>query len=149
MNFDFVFDDEPDVMDSEKTIRVVYCEPGKYARVTEIGTGLRNLQQAVGGLIETYYGLDDPNCCIVCNDEGKINGMRPNRGINGEDGQLIEVIFGPFFICDCSTEEFKSLSDKQIEKYMEQFNNPEMLLMTLDGYRMVPYSPERDEDLER
>ena len=36
-------------------IRVVLCEPGKLARITEIGTELEDLQRTVGGLIETYY----------------------------------------------------------------------------------------------
>jgi len=42
---------------NKETIRVVYCEPGKLARIKEIGTELEDLQRAVGGgLIEAYYG---------------------------------------------------------------------------------------------
>ena len=145
MKFDYVFDDEPDVMDVNKTIRVVYCEPGKYARVIEIGSELADLQSAVGGYIETFYGLDDPGCCAVCNEEGKINGMQPCRAMYGEDGKMLDVIFGPFFICDCRGEEFASLSDAQIEKFMEQFERPELLMRDPDaGFKMVPYSPDRD-----
>ena len=55
-------------------IRVVYCEPGRLARVKEIGTELKDLQQAVGGgLIEPFYPFME-EVCIVCNDEGKFNG---------------------------------------------------------------------------
>ena len=95
--------------EQREKIRVVYCEPGQLARITEIGTELANLQQAVGGgLIETFYPFEE-EVCIVCNDEGKFNGMRPCRAVYGEDGKMMDIIFGPFFICDCSPENFASL----------------------------------------
>ena len=145
MNYDNDFNNETDITEAGKTIRVVYCEPGKYARVIEIGNELEDLQKAVGGWIETFYGLDDPDCCVVCNDESKYNGMEPCRAMYDEDGKLMDIIFGPFFICDCRTEEFASLSDAQIEKYMAQFERPEMLIRNLsEGIKMVPYSPDRD-----
>lgn len=42
----------------EKKIKVVLCEPGKVARVAEIGTELSDLQRVVGGLIEPYYPFE-------------------------------------------------------------------------------------------
>ena len=94
--------------DTRETIQVVYCEPGKLARVREIGTELEDLQQAVGGgLIETFYPFEDEmNAVVVCNDEGKFNGMRPCRAFYGGDGKMMDIVFGPFFICDCSGESF-------------------------------------------
>lgn len=79
-------DFDPDMTEplKEKKIKVVLCEPGKVARVAEIGTELSDLQRAVGGLIEPYYPFEE-QVCIVCNDEGKYNGMRPCRAIYGED----------------------------------------------------------------
>lgn len=54
--------------EQREKIRVVYCAPGQLARITEIGTELANLQQAVGGgLIETFYPFEE-EVCIVCND---------------------------------------------------------------------------------
>ena len=43
-------------MKNEKeTIRVVYCELGRIARITEIETGLEAMQRVVGGgYIEAY-----------------------------------------------------------------------------------------------
>lgn len=79
----------------EKKIKVVLCEPGKVARVAEIGTELSDLQRVVGGLIEPYYPFEE-QVCIVCNDEGKYNGMRPCRAIYGEDREMMDIIFGPF-----------------------------------------------------
>ena len=88
---------------------MVLCEPGKVARVAEIGTELSDLQRVVGGLIEPYYPFEE-QVCIVCNDEGKYNGMRPCRAIYGENREMMDIIFGPFFICDCSTPYFGSLN---------------------------------------
>ena len=148
MNFDYVFDNEPDVMDAGKKIRVVYCEPGKAARTEEIGTELKDLQRAVGGLIETFYPFDEA-VCIVCDDESKYDGALPNRAVRDEDGEMIDIIFGPFFICDCRGEEFASLSDEQSERYLEKFKNPEMFFRVGNDIEAVPYEPEKDERLSR
>ena len=68
-------------------IKVVMCEPGRKARVADIGTELEDLQRAVGGMIEAYYPFEE-QVCIVCNDEGKFNGMSPCRAIF-DDGRKI------------------------------------------------------------
>ena len=135
--------------EQREKIRVVYCEPGQLARITEIGTELANLQQAVGGgLIETFYPFEE-EVCIVCNDEGKFNGMRPCRAVYGEDGKMMDIIFGPFFICDCSGENFASLSDEQLERYANQFRYPEHFLRIDGELKAVRYDPTRDRDLSR
>lgn len=64
----------------ETTMRVVICEPGKPARIAMIKPGLESLQSVVGGYIEPYYAFEE-EVCIVCNEEGKINGMALNRAI--------------------------------------------------------------------
>lgn len=125
----------------EQSIRVVLVEPGKYAREAEIGTELSDLQEVCGGWIQTYYPFEEM-VCIVCNDEGKLMGMPLNRGIKDEEtGELIDIIAGPFFICDCSTENFGSLSQEQMERYLEKFKNPERFYRTDDKIVAVPYEP--------
>lgn len=64
----------------EKPMRVVLCEPGKIARVTYIQPGLESMQRIVGGDIEPFYAFSE-EVCIVCNDEGKIQGLPPNRAV--------------------------------------------------------------------
>ena len=132
------------------TIRVVYCETGKVARVVEIGTELADLQRAVGGLIEPYYPFEEP-VCIVCNDEGKFNGMRPNRAVRNEDGRIEDIIFGPFFICDCSTENFGSLTEEQLKRYSEQFRYPEHFFRDVHSneIKAVRYDPSKGRDQSR
>ena len=41
-------------------MEVVMVEPGKEARLAEIGSDLKSLQAAVGGYIEAAYFFDDP-----------------------------------------------------------------------------------------
>ena len=135
----------------KERIRVVYCEPGRLARTVEIGTELVDLQRAVGGgLIEPYYPFEEP-VCIVCNDEGKFNGMRPNRAVRNEDGRIEDIIFGPFFICDCSTENFGSLSEEQLKRYSEQFRYPEHFFRDVHSneIKAVRYDPTKGRDHSR
>ncbi len=105
-------------------IKVVLLEPGKIARTAEIGTSLKDLQRMVGGYIETAHFFDEP-VCLVCNEEGKVRELPINRGIYDKNKKLIDVIVGTAFICDCSGEEFGSLSDEQIKKYTKKLMYPE------------------------
>ena len=113
-------------MEESKKIKVVMVEPGKEAYATEIDTGLESLQKAVGGFIECFYPYDD--CIIVCNEEGKLDGSKPCRAIRDEDGKVIEIIYGRFFICGESDCEFASLPEDLIEKYLTMFEKPEIFI---------------------
>ena len=124
----------------EDTITVVMLEPGRVARTAEIGTSLEDLQETVGGFIETYYPFEE-EVCIVCNDEGKLNGMSPCRAVYDQEGRIMDIVFGPCFICDCSGENFGSLSQDQIRRYTEQFRNPERYFRIDGEIRAIPYEP--------
>ena len=50
-------------------------------------SGLRNKQQAVGGLIE--YVITDLEMTFIVNEEGVINGLEPNRIATGMAGFLL------------------------------------------------------------
>ena len=121
-------------------ITVVMLEPGKVARTAEIGTSLTDLQKTVGGMIEAYYPFEE-EVCIVCNEEGKFNGMSPCRAVYDPEGQMMDIIFGPCFICDCRGENFGSLSEDQIKRYTEQFKNPERYFRIDGEIKAVPYEP--------
>ena len=228
-----------------KTMKVVFVEPGKLARQAEIPTTLSGMQNAVKGCIEAFYPFEE-QVCIICNEEGKLNGMPLNRAVyseevitdlsyaeltsrfhdiesrrsgnhltgyivfsqdsfsepyseesrtyvvssnnkafqpnmggysifgsaldgsdtnirlecymqaerGGENGwkiercylkeserEMIEIISGPFFICDCSGSNFGSLSEDQLKRYMEMFKKPEHFAH-IDGELVaVPYIP--------
>ena len=132
-------------MSEEKKIKVVLLEPGKLARIAEIGTSLEDLQKVVDGLIEAYYPFEE-QVCIVCNDEGKINGMLPNRSVKNEDGVMVDFICGPAFICDCRGESFDSLSDEQIGRYSKMFRYPEHLARLNGQLIGIPFNPQREQE---
>lgn len=58
--------------------------------------------------------------------------------------EMIDVIFGPFFICDCSGPNYGSLNQEQIDRFMKQFENPERLIRMNGTLMSVPYKPEPD-----
>lgn len=97
----------------ENQMKVLKIEVGEPPVEKVIANELSALQAEVGGLIECVY-LEN-GCIAVVNEEGKINGMQPNR-ILGDD-----IIFGPFFICGDTGDDFCSLTDEQIRKYTDQF----------------------------
>ena len=118
------------------TITVVMCNPGKTAEIVELPKGLDSMQEAVGGYIEAVYPFED-QVCIVCNEEGKINGMPLNRALYDANGEMYDIVAGPCFICDCSGEDFGSLNRRQQEKYLEQFRSPEMFIRMNDGIHAI------------
>ena len=95
------FEPEKAEKNMDNKITVVLVEPGKLARIAQIGTSLSELQAAVDGNIETFYPYEE-QVCIVCDDEGKICGKPLNRAIYNEDGTIMDIMAGTFFICDCS-----------------------------------------------
>ena len=70
-------------MSKENMMRVVLVEPGKLARVVNMENSLEAMQCAVGGYIEALYPYEDM-VAIVCNEEGKMNGMMLNRALYDE-----------------------------------------------------------------
>ena len=132
-------------MENEKKIKVVLLEPGKLARPAEIDASLAEMKKVVGGLIEPFYPFEE-QVCIVCNEESKINGMRPNRSVKNEDGVMIDFIFGPAFICDCRGEDLDSLSDEQCDRYAKLFRFPEHLTKINDTLLGIPYRPRQEQE---
>lgn len=108
-------------------MEVLLVEPGKEARIAEIGNDLKSLQAAVGGYIEAIYPFYDP-VALVCNDEGKIMQMPLNRALRGEDGKIYDAIAGSFFICGLGEDNFCSLPKDLQAKYLEKFRWPEKFL---------------------
>ena len=126
--------------EKEKTIDVLLVEPGQYPRMTSIGSDLHSLQKAVGGDIEAIYPYDDP-IAIVCAEEGKINGETLNRAIRDEDGDIVDIIAGTFFVCGLGEEDFASLPKELQEKYEDKFHQPESFLKLGSRIMAIPMEP--------
>ena len=80
----------------EKTIKVLKVEPKKLPEVCELENELDALQKAVSigadyqGLIEILY--INERICILCNEEGKLIGLEPNRRIRND------ILCGVFYV---------------------------------------------------
>ena len=240
------FDPELAEESKEPTIKVVLCEPGKLARVAEIGITAKDIQRTVKGLYQEFCPNLKEKIAFICNEEGKFNGMSPNRAVydrpeniellyaemvkkfreaerngeghlqgcivftqdsftepyseeartyivssnnkafipgmggysiyassldgsdpmvrlerymrdehGGENGwkiercymknperEMLDIIFGPFFICDCSGEDYGSLNQEQIDRFMKQYQYPEHLIRLNGELKAIPYKPE-------
>lgn len=118
-----------------KSITVLKVCPGHRPEVITLPHTLEAMQTVVDGSIQAIYPFEDP-VALICNEEGKLIGMEPNRAIcNPDTGEIVEVICGAFFICGLTTENFGSLSGEQIAKYHKLFESPEMFLW--NGSRLV------------
>ena len=99
-------------------MRILKVEPGEVPCEKEILNDLQSVQAEVGGgLFQPVYLGNGVVLC--CNEEGKLNGMEPNRWL--ED----EIICGPFFLVgDNGRGEFVSLTDEQMAECRERFMEP-------------------------
>lgn len=112
-------------MEKETKIKVLLVEPNNYPKVIEIEDTLEAKQQIVGGYIEMIMPYQD-DVAIICNEEGKISGLPLNRSIKDENGEIVDVIAGTFFVCyaPADSENFHSLPDELIDKYAELYKMP-------------------------
>ncbi len=108
-------------------MKVVKIEAGKKPYIKEIESNLESLQSEVEGYIECIYPWND-NACIICNEEGKINGMELNRALEDDDGCIFDIIAGPFLVVGITDDDFCSLSDEQTNQYQELFRMPELFV---------------------
>ena len=123
----------------DETIKVLIVPPHELAYEAEIPNTLKSMQNVVGGYIEPFYYYDD--VCLVCNEEGKINGLPLSRAVHDDNGKIVEIMAGTFFICGNGKENFTSLSPGQVEKYMKMFRQPEDFFKVGNTIISVPYDP--------
>jgi hypothetical protein len=120
----------------EHHIKALKVTPIERPEICYLENKLEALQKAVSidadyvGLIEI---LDlDERTCIVCNEEGKLIGLMPNRRV-GDD-----IICGVFYVTGQNEDgDLTSLTDEQIEHYSEVFGNIEYFMQGDDGRIIV------------
>ena len=110
----------------EKNVKAIKVEPNKRPCVIDLNTDLDSLQKAVSigapeqGLIEFVY-LDD-NVSVLCNEEGKLIGLEPNRRL-GKD-----ILCGVLYVVAENDEgELISLTSAQQEHYSQLFWEPDVI----------------------
>lgn len=105
-------------------MRVIKVEPHSKPLIIEIENSLTKLQEEVGGYIQVIYPFTD-NVGLVCNDEGKIMGLDYNRALRNDNGYIYDIVCGNFLIVGLSDDDFKSLTDEQIDKYLKYYGTIE------------------------
>ncbi|MBD5153473.1 MAG: DUF3846 domain-containing protein [Oscillibacter sp.] len=118
-------------------MQILIIKPGQKPKAQEIDGTLESMQGIVGGLIQAVYPYEQP-VALVANDEGKALGLPLNRGLRDEGGVLYDIICGTFFIVGAPVDSgsFRSLTDAQIQYFMELFATPEMFLV-MNGRLLV------------
>lgn len=106
-------------LQEENLLAVVFVEPHKKPVVRKLRNEYEDISHAVGGLIEHIYQAD--GTILVSNEESKLLGMDGNRRIH--DGK--SILAGPFFVVGDDGEEYRSLTEAEIKKYMERFDEVE------------------------
>lgn len=78
-----IHEDTFEKVEAPEKISVILVEPGKYPKLIEIEDTLEAMQSLVEGDIEEYMPFED-EVAIICNEEGKMNGMPLNRAVYSE-----------------------------------------------------------------
>lgn len=119
------------------SITVLSVKPFREPCVMTIPNKLRTLQDQVGGMIEAICPFEDP-VAILLNDEGKLNGLLPNRRLYDSSGNMYDIITGTFLIVGLSEDDFCSLSEELTAKYMEKYKIPERMAFINGQINMLP-----------
>ena len=121
-------------------MNILMVEPGKAPYETQIGNDLRSMQAAVGGYIQAVYPYEEP-IAVVCNEEGKLDGLPLNRALRDPDGDIYDIIVGTFFIAGLGESDFTDLPHELAERFAEQFRQPE-IFMRVNGKIIAAPMPE-------
>lgn len=103
---------------------VIVVEPGKEPYTKEIEAGYDSLCQEVGGDIQVVYPYEEM-VGLICNEEGKNNGLPLNRALRDEEGNIYDIIAGTFLIAGLTDDNFASVDPELIPKFTQLFEHPE------------------------
>ena len=80
-------------------MNVLMVEPGKAPYETQIGDDLQSMQAVVGGYIQAVYPYEEP-VALICNEDGKLDGLPLNRALRDSDGDIYDIVAGNFLSSD-------------------------------------------------
>ena len=111
---------------TKKPVTVVRVAPDAAPEVVTLPLTLENMQQEVGGYIEILYPFDEGSpleyACLVCNEEGKLQGLPPNRALYDDNYNPYDVIMGTFLVVGChNEEELDGLTPREIDAALKYF----------------------------
>lgn len=117
-------------------MKVLICEPGKYAQEADIPHTLEAMQAIVGGIIQATYPYEEP-VAVVCNDEGLLLGLPLNRKLDE-----FHIIAGTFFLCGLGAEDFTDLSPEFMGQFQAKLYYPHRFIKVGQMILGLPYQPE-------
>ncbi len=100
-------------------MKIIVKKVGEMPEIKEIKGTLEELQNIVGGYIESFPIAENIVC--ICNEEGKLMGLNENFIFN------CDSIVGDVFFCSVGEYDFESLNEKQIENMMVVLRLCEMI----------------------
>lgn len=82
-------------------------------------------------------------------ERGGEDGWKIERCYMREPGkEILDIIAGPCFICDCSGENFASLSPEQLNRFTAKYRYPEKFIRVNNEIEAIPFKP-NNKDIER
>lgn len=117
------------------------------ARTYFVSSNNKAFQAGMGGYSIYGSSVDGSDPCVrldgyMAVERGGKDGWKIERCYTKEPGgQIVDIVAGTFFVCDCGGDNFGSLSDEQLRHYTEKFKNPEHFFRTAEGITAVPYTP--------
>lgn len=118
-------------------IEVLLVQPGKYPKKVVVENTLESLQSVVDGDIEVVYPFEDA-VAVICNENGKLEGLEPNRAVRDEDGHIYDILVGIFLVVGLCESEFSSLPSELLEKYEKIYHTPEFFVRVNDKIAAYP-----------
>lgn len=128
-------------MEQQEKLTVLLIEPGCYPKTIEIEPGLKALQRAVGGWVETVYPWED-KAAIIVNEEGKLEQLPLNRALRTNEGEIYDITAGNMLIVGLGIDNFASLTPEQLRHYEALFHQPETFFQ-LGGHLMAFPIPDK------
>ncbi len=96
---------------------ILKIEPMCKPEVVTVENTLRSFQQMVDGFIEVIDVSD--TVCIIVNEEGKLNGLAPNRRFGGD------ILVGTILVVGRDGENLASFKADDMATYEALFHEPE------------------------
>ena len=131
-------------LEQPTTMTVLVVEPDKKPYVKEIPSGLESLQHEVGGSIQAVYPFAEP-VAVICNEEGKLEGLPLNRALRDEDGEIYDIVAGTFLVTGLTDDSFGSLSPDLLRQFMTEFKMPEQFAKIGDRIVAIPMISEEQQ----
>ena len=94
--------------------------------IIEIEDSLNSLQKCVDGHIEMLCLSE--NIVLLLDEEGKIKNKQPNFALQIPERNFLDVIVGDVLILGVNGPDFRSLTDKECDKYLKIFSERNIVL---------------------